>query len=127
MMSSAQTTATDSFQKARGTDRIDRRNAAMGIDALLGEMRTYAREVQSDTEGSLQALASVVRSLAWEDGEKALVYVSDGLVERPLGTFIQHAQTIMTGGATTAGVRPFCMKETGQLDGRTLKHHFRPV
>ncbi len=100
---SAQTTATDSFQKARGTDSIDRRNAAMGIDALLGEMRTYAREVQSDTEGSLQALASVVRSLAWEDGKKALVYVSDGLVERPLGTFIQHAQTLMTGGATTAG------------------------
>ncbi len=100
---STQISVTDAFHKMRGTDRLDRQNAAMGIDALLGEMRTYAREVYNDAESSFEALGNFVRTLAWLDGQKALVFVSDGVAERPLGTLMEHVQDLLSGGASNAG------------------------
>ena len=45
----------------RGSDRLDRQNAALAIDALLGQMRNYAREIYADSESSFEALGNFVR------------------------------------------------------------------
>ena len=100
---SAQLSVTSAFQRMRGSDRLDRQNAALSIDALLGEMRTYAREIYADSESSFEALGNFVRTLSWLEGRKALIYVSDGVVERPLGSLMEHLQDLLTGSATTAG------------------------
>ncbi len=100
---SAQLSVTDAFQKMRGSDRLDRQNAALAIDALLGQMRNYAREIYADSESSFEALGNFVRTLSWLEGRKALVYVSDGVVERPLGSLMEHLQDLLTGGASNAG------------------------
>lgn len=100
---SAQLSVTDIFHRMRSRDRLDRQNAGLAIDALLGEMRTYAREVYNDSEASFEALGNFVRTLAWLDGRKALVFVSDGVAERPLGTLMEHVQDLLTGGASDAG------------------------
>ena len=100
---SAQLSVTSAFQRMRGSDRLDRQNAALSIDALLGEMRTYAREIYADSESSFDALGNFVRTLSWLEGRKALIYVSDGVVERPLGSLMEHLQDLLTGSATTAG------------------------
>ena len=100
---SAQLSVTDIFHRMRSRDRLDRQNAGLAIDALLGEMRTYAREVYNDSESSFEALGNFVRTLAWLEGRKALVFVSDGVAERPLGTLMEHIQDLLTGGASTAG------------------------
>lgn len=114
---SAQMSVTDAFQRMRGSDRLDRQNAALAVDALLGEMRTYAREVYADAESSFDALGSFVRTLSWLDGRKALIYVSDGVVERPLGSLMEHLQDLLTGGATTSGA--LVESRTGGLAGGT--------
>ena len=100
---SAQLSVTDAFQRMRGTDRLDRQNAGLAMDALLGEMRTYAREIYADSESSLEALGNFVRTLSWLEGRTALVYVSDGVAERPLGTLMEHAQDLLSGSASNAG------------------------
>lgn len=100
---SAQLSVTDIFHRMRSRDRLDRQNAGLAIDALLGEMRTYAREVYNDSEASFEALGNFVRTLAWLEGRKALVFVSDGIAERPLGTLMEHVQDLLTGGASDAG------------------------
>ncbi len=100
---SAQLSVTSAFQRMRGSDRLDRQNAALSIDALLGEMRTYAREIYADSESSFEALGNFVRTLSWLEGRKALIYVSDGVVERPLGSLMEHLQDLLTGSASTAG------------------------
>lgn len=100
---SAQLSVTDIFQRMRSRDRIDRQNAGLAIDALLGEMRTYAREVHADSVESFEALGNFVRTLAWLEGRKALVFVSDGVAERPVGTLMEHIQDLLTGGASDAG------------------------
>ena len=100
---SAQLSVTDIFHRMRSRDRLDRQNAGLAIDALLGEMRTYAREVYNDSEASFEALGNFVRTLAWLEGRKALVFVSDGVAERPLGTLMEHIQDLLTGGASDAG------------------------
>ncbi|MYF04585.1 MAG: VWA domain-containing protein, partial [Holophagales bacterium] len=100
---SAQLSVTDIFHRMRSRDRLDRQNAGLAIDALLGEMRTYAREVYNDSEASFEALGNFVRTLAWLEGRKALVFVSDGVAERPLGTLMEHVQDLLTGGASDAG------------------------
>ncbi len=100
---SAQLSVTDAFQRMRGSDRLDRQNAALAIDALLGQMRNYAREIYADSESSFEALGNFVRTLAWLEGRKALIYVSDGVAERPLGTLMEHVQDLLSGGASNAG------------------------
>ncbi len=100
---SAQLSVTSAFQRMRSTDRIDRQNAALSIDGLLGEMRTYAREIYADSESSFEALGNFVRTLSWLEGRKALIYVSDGVVERPLGSLMEHLQELLSGSATTSG------------------------
>ncbi len=100
---SAQLSVTSAFQRMRGSDRLDRQNAALSIDALLGEMRTYAREIYADSESSFEALGNFVRTLSWLEGRKALIYVSDGVVERPLGSLMEHLQDLLAGSASTAG------------------------
>ena len=113
----AQLSVTDAFQRMRGTDRLDRQNAGLAIDALLSEMRTYAREIYADSESSLTALGNFVRTLSWLQGRKALVYVSDGVAERPLGTLMEHVQDLLSGGASTAGA--LVESRTGGLAGGT--------
>ncbi|MCY3972572.1 MAG: VWA domain-containing protein [Acidobacteria bacterium] len=100
---SAQLSVTDIFQRMRSRDRLDRQNAGLAIDALLGEMRTYAREVHADSLETFDALGNFVRTLAWLEGRKALVFVSDGVAERPVGTLMEHIQDLLTGGASDAG------------------------
>ena len=100
---SAQLSVTSVFQRMRGSDRLDRQNAALSIDALLGEMRAYAREIYADSQSSFEALGNFVRTLSWLEGRKALIYVSDGVVERPLGSLMEHLQDLLTGSASTAG------------------------
>ena len=100
---STQLSATEAFRKSRGTDRLDRQNAALSIDALLGEMKSYAKQLYADTEGSLRALSTLVRSLGWLQGPKVVVYLSDGLAARPLDGFITQMVNVMSGSASTAG------------------------
>ena len=100
---SAQLSVTSAFQRMRGSDRLDRQNAALSIDALLGEMRNYAREIYADSESSFEALGNFVRTLSWLEGRKALIYVSDGVAERPLGSLMEHLQDLLTGSASNAG------------------------
>lgn len=114
---SAQLSVTDAFQRMRGSDRLDRQNAALAIDALLGEMRTYAREIYADSESSFEALGNFVRTLSWLEGRKALIYVSDGVVERPLGSLMEHLQDLLTGGASTSGA--LVESRSGGLAGGT--------
>ena len=114
---SAQLSVTDAFQKMRGSDRLDRQNAALAIDALLGQMRYYAREIYADSESSFEALGNFVRTLAWLEGRKALIYVSDGVVERPLGSLMEHLQDLLTGGASTSGA--LVESRSGGLAGGT--------
>ena len=114
---SAQLSVTDAFQKMRGSDRLDRQNAALAIDALLGEMRYYAREIYADSESSFEALGNFVRTLSWLEGRKALIYVSDGVVERPLGSLMEHLQDLLTGGASTSGA--LVESRSGGLAGGT--------
>ncbi len=114
---SAQLSVTSAFQRMRGSDRLDRQNAALSIDVLLGEMRTYARETYADSESSFEALGNFVRTLSWLEGRKALIYVSDGVVERPLGSLMEHLQDLLTGSATTAGA--LVESRTGGLSGGT--------
>lgn len=66
-------------------------------------MRNYAREIYADSESSFEALGNFVRTLAWLEGRKALIYVSDGVAERPLGTLMEHVQDLLSGGASNAG------------------------
>ncbi len=114
---SAQLSVTDAFQRMRGSDRLDRQNAGLAIDALLSEMRTYAREIYADSESSFAALGNFVRTLSWLQGRKALVYVSDGVAERPLGTLMEHVQDLLSGGASSAGA--LVESRTGGLAGGT--------
>ncbi len=100
---SAQLSVSDAFHRMRSTDRLDRQNAGLALDGLLGQMRTYAREVYNDAESSFEALGDFVRTLAWLDGRKAVVFVSDGIAERPLGTLMEHAQDLLSGSASSAG------------------------
>ena len=114
---SAQLSVTDAFQRMRGSDRLDRQNAGLAIDALLSEMRTYAREIYADSLSSFEALGNFVRTLSWLQGRKALVYVSDGVAERPLGTLMEHVQDLLAGGASSAG--PLVERGSGGLAGGT--------
>ncbi len=114
---SAQLSVTDAFQRMRGSDRLDRQNAALAVDALLGEMRTYAREIHADATSSFDALGNFVRTLSWLEGRKALIHVSDGVVERPLGALMEHLQDLLSGGATSAGA--LVESRTGGLAGGT--------
>lgn len=114
---SAQLSVTDAFQRMRGSDRLDRQNAGLAIDALLSQMRNYAREIYADSESSFEALGNFVRTLSWLQGRKALVYVSDGVAERPLGTLMEHVQDLMSGGATSSGA--LVESRSGGLAGGT--------
>ena len=57
--------------------------------ALLGAASQYASEMQSRAATSISALAELVTALGGLPGPKALVYVSDGLSQRP-GADLYH-------------------------------------
>lgn len=73
-------------ERRRVLDNV--RTAALELDApdvqlADGFVRAYINEQQTELKRSAAALSTIVRSLAGLPGRKALLYVSDGLPQRP--------------------------------------------
>ncbi|MEM7051344.1 MAG: VWA domain-containing protein [Acidobacteriota bacterium] len=64
-------------------DGGDPQAAAANIRTAHGFVRSYVQSVQSDTRKVTESIEKVVRSLAGLPGRKALLYVSNGLPQRP--------------------------------------------
>jgi VWFA-related protein len=67
-----------------------------------GYVRAYIQEQRTELERSMRALAQTVRSLAGMPGRKALLYVSDGLPQRP-GEDIYLYMSEVFGGTVLPG------------------------
>ncbi len=57
--------------------------AAGDFDSAYQNLRSYVQGANNDLRQTIKGLGSVVRSLAGLPGRKALLYVSDGLPQRP--------------------------------------------
>ncbi len=67
-----------------------------------GFVETYIHEAQLNLRTSARALQSVTRSLAGLPGRKAILYVSDGLPQRPGEELYEHLANLFPRGAQTS-------------------------
>jgi VWFA-related protein len=89
-----------------------------------GHVRSYTESLRSDLRHSMTALGQVVRSMAGLPGRKAILYVSDGLPQRPGEELYEHLanlfdqQTFADLGGVSGGSDPSI--EALQLDESKL-------
>jgi len=91
-----------------------------GMAQAYDVVRTYVQSVRMDLERSAKALESMIRSLSGLPGRKAILYVSDGLLQRPgevLYQFlIDEFGTQLANTATISGEMPDPYLEIAQED-----------
>jgi VWFA-related protein len=73
------------------------------IGAAYALVRAHVQEARQDLRLSARALESMVRALAGLPGRKALLYVSDGLPQRPGEVLYQHLADAFGAAAVRAG------------------------
>ena len=101
------------LEQARSTVGSDQVALQAQFEGLTGEFRTYGRTVNQDVEQTLEALRSLVWSLAQIRGRKAVIYLSDGLAMRPLDSLLITIQSLLRG--TARGADPVASQGGGGL------------
>ncbi len=76
-----------------------------GLDQTnaLENIRIFVQQQRLETEGSMQALTTVLRSLGGVPGRRALLYVSDGLEQQPGADLFQTYLELYGTGPRNAG------------------------
>lgn len=118
------------MQRMRQYPTAAQNTAIGGGQALAGDdvsvayqlVRSYTQKARNDLRHSLQALQSAARSLAGLPGRKALLYVSDGLPQRPGEALYQQLADLFGNAlpvSTTQTIDPF-LEALGQDESHLL-------
>lgn len=94
----AQATVEETLELLQGqADQVSAGRASM--KGAFGQLSLYARSLHKDTLASVEALATLVDSLALVPGRKAILYVGDGMPLRPLDLVVEQMDLRMHGSS----------------------------
>ncbi len=85
-------------------------------ETLLGSASHYAAEMQSRTTASISALGELVAALGGLPGPKALIYISDGLPQRPGAELFHYLGDVCPERQAEAQVKQFEWDETTRFN-----------